>query len=63
MTRGKVIQRGVRAKLPEGVTFEKLGQMSPEEIREKGLFPKGFLPLPHMNHAEGGDGLSQVSYR
>ena len=28
--------------------------MSPDEIREKGLFPKGFLPLPHPNHPEGG---------
>jgi cytochrome c peroxidase len=28
--------------------------MSPEEIREKGLFPVGFLPLPHPKNAEGG---------
>ena len=28
--------------------------MSPAEIREKGLFPSGFLPLPHPNHPEGG---------
>ena len=28
--------------------------MTPEEIREKGLFPAGFLPLPHPNHPEGG---------
>ena len=28
--------------------------MSPNEIREKGAFPKGFLPLPHPNHPEGG---------
>jgi cytochrome c peroxidase len=28
--------------------------MSPDEIRERDLFPKGFLPLPHPNHAEGG---------
>jgi cytochrome c peroxidase len=28
--------------------------MSPEEIREKNLFPKGFHPLPHPNHSEGG---------
>ncbi|MCE9529768.1 MAG: cytochrome B6 [Planctomycetes bacterium] len=32
----------------------KLAAMSPEEIREKGLFPAGFLPLPHPNHPEGG---------
>jgi cytochrome c peroxidase len=28
--------------------------MSPEEIKAKGLWPAGFLPLPHPNHKEGG---------
>ncbi len=28
--------------------------MSPDAIRQKGLFPSGFLPLPHPNHPEGG---------
>jgi cytochrome c peroxidase len=28
--------------------------MQPEEIRSMDLFPAGFLPLPHPNHAEGG---------
>ena len=54
MTRGKAIQEGVRAKLTGGMTWEKLGAMSPEEIKEKGLWPAGFLPLPHPNHKEGG---------
>lgn len=54
MSRGKAVQEGVRVKLPPGMTWEKLASMSPEEIREKGLWPKGFLPLPHPNHAEGG---------
>ncbi len=54
MSRGKAVQGGVRVKLPEGVTWEQLAAMSAEEIRGKGLFPKGFLPLPHPNHAEGG---------
>src|SRR5204863_1322212 len=31
-----------------------LGAMSPEEIRNGDAFPRGFLPLPHPNHAEGG---------
>ena len=30
------------------------GRMSPDEIRSTGKWPKGFLPLPHPNHAEGG---------
>jgi len=54
MSRGKPIQEGVRAKLPQEMTWEKLQAMSPEEIREKGVFPAGFFPLPHPNHAEGG---------
>ncbi len=54
MSGGKAVQEGVRAKLPEGMTWDRLGAMSPEEILEKGLWPKGFLPLPHPNHAEGG---------
>jgi cytochrome c peroxidase len=54
MTRGKPIQEGVRAKLTAGMTWEKLGAMSPEEIKDKGMWPAGFLPLPHPNHKEGG---------
>jgi len=54
MSRGKAVQDGVRVRLPEGMTWEKLAAMRAEEIREKGLFPKGFLPLPPPNHAEGG---------
>ncbi len=54
MSRGKSIQQGVRAKLPKDVTWETLAAMTPEDIRAKDLFPKGLLPLPHPNHAEGG---------
>lgn len=54
MSRGKAVQEGVRAKLPKGMTWEKLAAMSPEEIREKDLFPAGFFPLPFPNHPEGG---------
>jgi cytochrome c peroxidase len=54
MSAGKAVQGGVRVKLAEGMTWDKLGAMSPEEIKEKGHFPVGFLPLPHPNHDEGG---------
>lgn len=54
MSGGKPVQEGVRVKLPPGVTWQELAQMTPHEIRERGLFPKGFLPLPHPNHREGG---------
>jgi cytochrome c peroxidase len=54
MERDKPLQEGVRVKLPEGVTWETLASLSPEEIRDKNVFPKGFYPLPHPNHPEGG---------
>jgi cytochrome c peroxidase len=54
MSRGKPVQEGIRVKLAAGVTWESLAKMTPEEIREKDLFPKGFFPLPHPFHAEGG---------
>jgi cytochrome c peroxidase len=54
MERNKPLQEGVRVKLPEGVTWEMLASLSPEEIRNKNIFPKGFYPLPYPNHPEGG---------
>jgi hypothetical protein len=52
MTRGKPIPLGPTAKLKTGVTWEQLGLMSAEEIRDKDVFP--YLPLPHVNHPIGG---------
>lgn len=54
MSRDKPVQRGVRVKLSSGTSWEKLGQMSPKEIRAANAWPAGFLPLPHPNHPEGG---------
>ena len=54
MTRGKAVQDGVRVKLSKGMSWEKLASMSPADIKKQGVFPKGFLPLPHPNHPEGG---------
>jgi cytochrome c peroxidase len=54
MSRGKAVQEGVRVKLLKDMTWEKLASISPEEIREKDLFPPGFFPLPFPNHPEGG---------
>ncbi|MEK6284581.1 MAG: cytochrome B6 [Acidobacteriota bacterium] len=51
MTRGKQIPVGPTARL-KGVTWEQLGKMSPDEIKEKGVFP--YLPLPHIAHPVGG---------
>jgi len=54
MSRGKPIQDGVRVKLPAGVTWDTLATMAADDVRNKGLFPAGFMPLPHPNHPEGG---------
>ena len=54
MSRGKAVQVGPTAKLPEGTSWAQLAEMAPDEIRDKGLFPKGYLPLPHPNHPAGG---------
>jgi cytochrome c peroxidase len=54
MSGGKAVQDGVRAKLPPGVTWATLASMTPAQIRDKGQFPAGFLPLPHENQPEGG---------
>ncbi|HET6157273.1 MAG TPA: hypothetical protein VFE34_02925 [Dongiaceae bacterium] len=54
MSRGKPVQDGVRVILPKGMTWDKLASMTPEQIHDQDLFPKGFLPLPHANHPEGG---------
>lgn len=55
MSGGKAVQEGVRVRLPQGVSsWEELARMTPEEIRSRNLFPAGFRPLPHPDHAEGG---------
>src|SRR5271156_888817 len=54
MDRTKPVQEGVRVKLPAGKTWEALANMSPEQIREQNVFPKGFYPLPHPKHEAGG---------
>src|SRR5438132_2142034 len=54
MDRTKPVQEGVRVKLVSGTTWDSLAGMTPEQIRDRNLFPPGFLPLPHPKHQEGG---------
>lgn len=54
LERGKPLQEGVRIKLSEGVTWDSLARMSPEDVKAKDVYPQGFYPLPHPNHPEGG---------
>jgi cytochrome c peroxidase len=50
----KAVQGGVRVKLPAGATWDSLGAMAPEQVRERHLLPAGFMPLPHVKQATGG---------
>lgn len=54
MTNGKPVQGGVRVRLPSGATWEQLAEMTPDQIRERNLWPAGFYPLPHPHHEAGG---------
>ncbi len=51
MSGGKAVPAGPTARLA-GTTWEKLDTMTPEQIKEQGLFP--YPPLPFPDHAEGG---------
>ncbi len=51
MSGGKPVPVGPTANL-RGTTWDQLDQMTPEQIRQKGLFP--YKPLPFPDHAEGG---------
>jgi cytochrome c peroxidase len=54
MSGGKPVQSGVRVRLPDGVTWAELSELTPDEIREQDVFPAGFFPLPHPKQPEGG---------
>lgn len=54
MSGGKPLQQGLRARLPKGAEWGELEAMSPAEIKDRGLWPKGFLPLPHPHQESGG---------
>lgn len=61
MSRGKSLPVGPTARLKNGLTWETLSSMTPEEIKEKNVFP--YLPLPHPNHATGGMVFSQLQVK
>ena len=55
----KPVQEGVRLKLPQGMTWEQLAAMTPGEIRDRDVLPRGLLPLPHVKHEVGGQVFPQ----
>jgi cytochrome c peroxidase len=58
MSKGKPLPVGPTSKLKGGLTWEKLAGMTPEKIKEEGVFP--YLPLPHPKHATGGMLFTQI---
>src|SRR5207248_9074483 len=58
MKRGKALGVGPTARLAAGLTWDKLGKMSPEEIKKGNLFP--YPSLPHPKHAPGGQVFPQI---
>ncbi len=52
MSRGKPLAVGPTARLPQGMAWERLAELSPEEIKQKGSFP--YPSLPHPLQTNGG---------
>ncbi len=52
MSRGKPLCVGPTARLAQGLTWERLAEMSPSEIKKAGAFP--YPELPHPKHTPGG---------
>jgi cytochrome c peroxidase len=52
MSRGKPVAVGPTARLPKGMSWEQISELSPEEIQKQGVFP--YPSLPHPLHANGG---------
>jgi cytochrome c peroxidase len=58
MSRGKPLPVGPTARLKQGATWERLGNMSPEQIKAANAFP--YPALPHPKHATGGQVFPKV---
>ena len=52
MSRGKPLAVGPTAKLAQGMTWDRLAALRPEEIRQRELFP--YVALPHPLQTNGG---------
>lgn len=58
MSRGKPLPVGPTARLASGMSWERLAEMTPEEIRSRGIFP--YPSLPHPKQATGGQVFPQI---
>ena len=58
MSRGKPLAVGPTARLAKGLSWDQLGQMSPEQIKSQNAFP--YPPLPHPLQTNGGQVFPQM---
>jgi cytochrome c peroxidase len=58
MSRGKPLVVGPTARLAEGTTWERLAELSPDEIKKQGVFP--YPSLPHPLQSPGGQVFPQM---
>ena len=63
MSRGKPLAVGPTAKLPEGVTWASLANMSAAEIRDRDIFPYKALPHPVQGGGLGGQVFPQMQIK
>jgi len=58
MSRGKPLPVGPTAKLAQGMTWDQLGQLRPDDIRQRNVFP--YRSLPHPLQVNGGQVFPKV---
>jgi len=63
MSRGKPIAVGPTARLPAGMTWEALAELSPAAIRERDIFPYKALPHAAQGGGLGGQVFPQMQIR
>jgi cytochrome c peroxidase len=61
MSRGKPLAVGPTAKLPRDLDWDKLAQMTPDQIKHDGVFP--YPSLPHPKQATGGQVFPQMQIK
>jgi len=52
MSRGKLVPIGPTARLPQGMTWDQIGALTPADIKQRDIFP--YRTLPHPLQANGG---------
>jgi cytochrome c peroxidase len=58
MSRGKPLPVGPTARLAEGLSWEQLAEMSPNDVKRRGVFP--YPSLTHPLHVNGGQVFPQM---